>query len=145
MDVADLSYLWDGSQPGWRLCPTHRCERRILLHFEPSGPTVREVVAMRVVFDEFRSLSAHDVWAVTRGKSVIELATVFGPIDEPQVSREAHRRGLRVEVVGTGTVSYRAHNTATGASFAIEFETVGAEVARRMIAAGCPVDVAVVD
>ena len=60
-DVAAVAYLWDGSQPGWRLRVSHRHERRIVLHFGPSGPSVQELAAMREVFAELRGRTAAKV------------------------------------------------------------------------------------
>jgi len=100
---------------------------------------------MREVFAEFREPPAQEVWAVVRGKAAVTLASIFGPIDSPRLVDEAQRRGLRVEVLRSDTVSYLPHNTTTGAALVIENDAEAAEVATRMMVAGVPVDVEEVD
>jgi hypothetical protein len=100
---------------------------------------------LREVFDEFKERMAQDVWTLVRGKEVVTLTRVFGPIDASRLVGDAQGRGLRVEVQRSDRVGYLPHNTTTRMALLIEDDNEAAEVAKRMIAAGVPVDLEEVD
>jgi hypothetical protein len=133
--LSSFAYLWDGSDPAWCLVATHGHERRIVLQFGPSGPSVRDVAGMREVFDELQGQTADVVWAAARGKETVTLDGL-SPMDTPRLTQAARARGLRVEVHRTDTVSHLPYNDTTRAALVIEDDGLAAAVANRMLLAG---------
>jgi hypothetical protein len=138
--LAAFAYLWDGSQPGWRLRVSCRYERRLVLHFGASGPSVQQVAALREVFDELRGQTPQAVLTALKGKESVTLDTVFGPIDAARLVRAAENNGVRAEVCRTDIVSYGFQNKATGVALCVENVDEAAAIANRMTAQGVPVD-----
>ena len=144
-DLAPFAFLWEGSAPEWCIRATYVYERRIVVLFDPPGPSARDVAAMREVFDELRGRSVQAVWADVVGKTHIPLAEVYSPVNAPSVVVAARRRGLRVDMQAIEIVHRIPVNRRTEQALIIESDELAARVVERMLAAGVPCEHVEVD
>lgn len=143
MDAADpldqFRTLWDGSEPGWRLCRVERVEWEVTLCFEESGPSNREIAAARELVDEFRDAPSVAVLQLLRGVERFRVDQPFGSIDARRFEERARDAGLNVSVEAVDRGGYLPID-ADGNALIIEAEQVAEEVVRRMLEAGVAVD-----
>ena len=145
LDLALFAYLWDGSEPGWCLLATHRQERRIVLHLEKPGPSARDVVAMRDVFEEMRLQPADVIWAAVRDRELLVLDRLYSPTDALQLTQAARDRGLHVEVCSSDAVSHVPYNDRTRSALIIDDDALALAVVNRMRREGVSIRIAEVD
>jgi hypothetical protein len=144
-DLAALAYLWDGSEPEWSLRELRRQERRLVIVFEASGATARDLASLREVFDEFRDRPAQELWEELSGNGRIAIERVYSPKDVERVVDAATARGLKVELSARESIGYVPVNTHTQSALLIEDDELAREVAERMLAAGVACEIADVD
>ncbi len=72
-EIHTYQYLWDGSQPGWVLTRLSGNYVDLSLKFELSGPSTRELMAVRRSVREFKSVPLNQIIEQLRGCSTYPL------------------------------------------------------------------------
>jgi hypothetical protein len=131
---ADQSYLWDGSQPGWKLVESRDCS------------VVIELGAELGSLDPKRQDALHDALGVTRCNSLSSFQSSISLMyfdDAAAAARMATAlrcAGFDAQVVERPHYQI-ARDTAAGSSVLLEEdEQRHDDIVRRMIAAGVPVE-----
>lgn len=137
-EVEAYAYLWDGSEPGWKLRWTRRPAWRIRVVFAGAQPTKDEVRALRLLVPELGVLAAKDVLADLGDASHYDWPEAVGSSEKDVILERAAKLELKVDVVeedhGVG-VPVR-----NGEPLVIEDDAVAREVCARMEAAGVEVE-----
>ena len=137
-DVASFAYLWDGSAPEWCVQVTSWYEGRIVLLFDPPGPTVRDAAAVREVLEPFRARPAHAVWGKIKGHARVALSETYTRSEARSLVRAARARGLRVEELGTNFVQRIPFNMKASSALVIDDDERARRVVQCMLSAGVP-------
>lgn len=139
MSLDEYAYLWNGTQPGWRLQYFCRMEWLITFRFSLNGPTLEEVRKLRGLPDEFRDTPTSEVWNRLRGQQSYTLADARSNLEMRRLTEDAGRLQLPVSVEARDDSGYLPVHV-DGFALVIEDDTIADKVARRMIEAGVEVE-----
>jgi len=137
--IDEYRYLWDGSEPGWRLRETDFTVHYISFCFGECGPSKADVLALRRLLDEFRDRPMHEVWNQLRGSESYTIPRDFTNLEMRSLVERAERAGLTVTLDGEQRGGYLPIS-ADGGALIIEDDELAKAVAEKMIAAGVPVE-----
>lgn len=73
--VNEYAYVWDGSDPGWTLNLRRWQYAELALVFAASGPSVKEIVALRSALPAYAARSAAEILSALRGCQRVALGT----------------------------------------------------------------------
>lgn len=137
--LQELAFLWDGSQPHWKLQHIDYALYWVTFLFAESGPTATEIIGIRKTLDEFRDQPMQQVLSKLRAKNSYKLLRSLTNLEMRSLVEEANEHGLKVTVDGRQTGGYVLISPDMMA-FLIEDEKLRAAAIDRMIAAGVPVE-----
>ena len=137
------AYLWDGSEPGWKLHWTNRQLWRIRIVFSGSQPTTSEIRALRKLLPELRALSARDAVTTLRTAPHYDLPDPVGNIEMRSVVDRA--KALDLEAEATVEDHSCGVPIRDDRMLIIEDDAIAREICERMKAAGVPVEHTEVD
>ncbi|HDS1674546.1 TPA: hypothetical protein QEL58_000016 [Stenotrophomonas maltophilia] len=119
-DPADeYAYLWDGSDPGWTLNHTRWHSAELALVFAPSGPSIKEIVALRSALATYAARSAAEILSELRGCERVALGT-HPAFEARGIADRCRGVGLAVEWVARDVSRYVLSNNVTGSWLIIE-------------------------
>lgn len=137
-DLDEFAFLWDGSQPGWRLQWINSQVWHVRVRFAPEGSTVDEIRRLRQLVPSFGALTAREAMAQLRGKSVFDLPEPLGNIETRSLVEQARALGLETEVEVEERSTFLPIRD--GEVLIIEIDELARRVGERMKAEGLPVD-----
>ena len=97
-DLDQFRYLWDGTEPDWYVQRIHDTRWTATYKFAATGPTLKEVISLRSLVEEFTDLPMSEVWKQLRGQEQYEARATMGNIEAHALPPKAERLGLRVEL-----------------------------------------------
>lgn len=136
-DLDQFQHLWDGTEPGWEVHRIHNTRWIATYKFAATGPTLKEVISLRSLLDEFTDLPMSEVWEQLRGKEQYEAKGTMGNIEAHALPPKAKQFGLRVELTsraGGGEIPVSPQG-----ALLIENGDLAAKVIAKMLEAGVPV------
>jgi len=131
-------YLWDGSQPGWKLRKEERYEWTMTFVFSERGPSTQEIAALRMMVESLRTTSLAKVVADLRGRRYYTLERRLSQYEAQSSQREAERAGLRAWVEREDVSRY-VPISPQGRPLFIEDRGIHKQVVDRMRQQGTPV------
>ena len=143
-EMDEYRHMWDGTEPGWTLTRVDRLTWRVVVAFDPSGPTKAEVIQLRKLLKEFQDIPTADVWNCLRGKTSYPVQSDFGNIDARRLYDQATKAGLRATISSRDEGGYLPISPG-GMATIIEDDVVAQQVVARMMEAGVPVKSVEVD
>lgn len=144
MSIADYAHLWDGTEPGWTLRHYDWVEWKVIFRFAGNGPTLQEISKLRQLLDELRDEPVSKVWMRLRGRVSYALEYPLSNLEMRALAEKAERVGLAVSADPIDFSGYVPVH-ADGSSVKIKDNVIAAEVIRRMINSGVPVEEICVD
>lgn len=136
-DLEALSYLWDGSQPGWAFRWRHHVVCTVTIHLEGPPSTPSEVSRIRKLVPEFGAISAAEAYRALAGRTSIQYPGELGHIEKRWVLERAARLGFRTSTESrdlSGGLPFR-----DGFVLLIEDQELARRVCEKMREAGCPI------
>ena len=137
------AYLWDGSEPGWKLHWTSCLMWRIRIVFSGLRPTTSELRALRKLLPELRALTVREAVTTLSAKSHYDLPEPVGNIEKGRIVNRANALGL--EAVTTVEDCSLGLPVRGGMMLLIEDDAIARQVCERMKAAGVPMEHSEVD
>ena len=139
IDPVDRSrHLWDGSEPGWKLCYVELIVWGITIQFASSGPSLREIAAMRKLLDEFRDKPASEVLDRLRGVREYQLDHSFDDTSSRHLVEKATQLSLNAKRQPYDRSGYLPIDP-NGGTLLIERDDLSNQVVKNMLKAGVPV------
>ncbi|KAA3602603.1 hypothetical protein ACUDTJ_08585 [Stenotrophomonas pavanii] len=117
--VNEYAYVWDGSDPGWTLNLRRRQYAELALVFAASGPSVKEIVALRSALPAYAARSAAEILSALRGCQRVALGTHLA-FEAKGIASRCRGAGLTVEWVAREVSRYMLSNNVTGSWLIIE-------------------------
>lgn len=133
--VDEYAYLWDGSDPGWTLNHTRWRSAELALVFAASGPSVKEIVALRSAIPSYAARSAAEILSALRGCERVALGT-HPAFEARGIADRCRSVGLAVEWVARDVSRYVPSNDVTGSWLIIEDNELARRVYDRAIREG---------
>ena len=133
-ELDDYAYLWDGSDPGWRVRHIHHRVWRLEIVFGHDGPSTSEIRALRKLLPSLGSLPAREAFATLEGTPRYQLAEPVGAIERRWILDRTDALGLTVEATAEDLGS--SIPVRNDEVLLIEDDDVAREVVARMQAAG---------
>lgn len=137
-ELDSVKYLWDGSEPGWRLQIAYRSEEHFTFLFSPNGPSLREIMALRRLLPELCEVPVARVFTLLKGQTRFARDVLLCSRAAWILRQAAAAEGLRFETVWKDCTSYLP--TRAGEAMLIRDDALARRIAERMIQAGVPVD-----
>lgn len=137
-ELDDFKYLWDGTEPGWSVYRTLDTRWTATYKFADTGPTLKEVTALRNFLDEFRNVPMNEVWKQLRGVQQYVAKQTMGNIEAHALPPQAERLGLDVTLTAKserGSIPI----SPDGSALIIENNELAEQVIEKMLQAGVPV------
>jgi len=129
---------WDRTHD-WVLQRFSSDRAELMVLFEASQPSLRELMALRQCLPSFKDIPPAAARAQAGSSGQLELGELPGP-EARRLQSKLQRVGVRSEVRVTSRVSYTPLDRTTGLAWLIEDEADAARIAVQMIQAGVPVE-----
>lgn len=136
--VESYAYLWDGSDPGWVLNHLYGHYIDLSLTFGPTGPSNRELMAVRRTVLAYKSLPVIQVSAQLRGSLSLSLGR-FMSDQARMIASECRKVGLRVVEKVINAPRFVLTNEIAGTIMLIEDDLLANEIFAAAIHHGVPV------
>lgn len=136
--IQQYHYLWDGSQPGWvltRLCGNYV---DVTLKFASTGPSAREVMAVRRCVSEFKTSPLSEVALRLRETQSLFLGR-FESKEARKVAAACRYEHLPVLETIIDAPQYLPTNELTGMALVIEDDVLAEIVYAAAIQHGIPI------
>ncbi len=133
--VDEYAYLWDGSDPGWTLNHTRWHSAELALVFAASGPSVKEIVALRSALPTYAARSAAEILSALGGCERVALGT-HPAFEARGIADRCRGVGLAVDWVAKDVSRYVPSNDVTGSWLIIEDNELARRVYDRAIREG---------
>ncbi len=137
-EVLQYQYLWDGSRPGWVLTRLNGNYVDLSLKFEITGPSTRELLAVRRTVSEFKSQPLHQVIARLSGSPTYPLGR-FESKDARSIAASCRKEGLNVVEEIDNTPRFLPTNEITNSALLIEDNELAKRVCETALLHGIPV------
>lgn len=137
-EVLQYQYLWDGSRPGWVLTRVNGNYVDLSLKFEITGPSTRELLAVRRAVSEFKSQPLQQVIARLRGSPTYPLGR-FESKEARSIAAVCRKEGLNVVVEIDNTPRFLPTNEITNSVLLIEDNELAKRVFETALLHGIPV------
>jgi hypothetical protein len=137
-EIRSYQYLWDGSQPGWVLTRLYGSYVEVSLKFGQTGPTTRELMAVRRSVSEFKSLPLNQVIEQLRGHPILFL----GRLESRQargIAAACRSEGLNVLEKAIDAPRFLPTNEITNSVLVIEDDELAKCVYESALQHGIPV------
>ena len=131
----DYSYIWNGTQPGWVLLRINRQTLSLAITFAASGPTLRQVAAVRSAVPYFSAMRPSEAFATLKGRSRISLGH-FETMEGRRLAERCKHLDLTVESVSTDSSGYLPFNEQSNQGLLIEDNDLSKSVCETAISQG---------
>ncbi len=138
-ELDGFQYLWDGSDPGWKLMRVDRVVWRVGFEFKSTGPSEHEVTVLRQLLAEFRDLPASQVWNRLRGARKYQVQAEFDDAQACELGECATKLGVCATLLPVNQGGY-VPVSPDGSAMAIEDDALAKEIVAKMLQVGVPVE-----
>lgn len=136
--IDNYKYLWDGSQPGWVLKRFSGNYVDLSLTFSSTGPSTRELMAVRRTVAAYTALPVHEVATKLRGHESLLLGR-FEPKEARAIAAACRREDLKVVESIVDAPEFLPINELTAVALVIEDDLLAEHVYAEALRHGIPV------
>jgi hypothetical protein len=139
IDLSEYKHLWDGSEKGWILQRFDRDLMEIEILFDETGPSIKEIKALRSVIPEYGRRKIKAVFDELRGQRQIRIGE-FESIEGRRIAEACDKEKVRTRIKGRVETTFLPFNKETQLALVIEDDTVALAVAEEGIRQGMKVE-----
>ena len=139
-NLDEYKYLWDGTEPGWKLQHLDKVEWKLVFKFIENGkPTQKELRSLWKLVPELQHYKLPELYKYLKNKSEYSPMEKYGNIEARNIYEKAEEIGLVVTMTGKQKGGYLPISTNTEALL-IEDEEIEEVIIKKMLAAGVKVE-----
>lgn len=138
-DFSEYKYLWDGTEKGWVLERFDRDLIEIEILFSNSGPSIKEIQALRSAIPEYSHRKIQEVFSDLQGLSKLWIGE-FESIEGRRIVKACEKEKIRVRIKERVETHFMPVNKITQMALVIEDESLALEVAKEGMRQGMEVE-----